>query len=287
MPAPLVIAGLAAAGFVKGGGLGGIIGSGKRKREEQAAEVERRERLYDYENFDFNQDVGDIYNPYAQIAKKQQEFEQENLDKSQARLINQHERAGVFGATTGVVSTGQDQARRSAQRITSLRQQGAQFVEQQRQSRIAQRYGQAQTLLARSEHRLAAARRARQKATESLVKGIGAGVAAGVGAAGAGAGASFGARLKASGLIDSSLLPGDKKKGGGAAGLQALASGVQNTAPGLGVDTSLPSLTSLTGGAGGGGGLTPSVDVGQGAFGGPFDIGGYMAPDESWSYGSN
>ena len=215
MPAPLVLAGLAAGGFVKGGGLGGIIGGKRRRKEEQAAQVEQRERLYDYENFDFNQDVGPINDPYAQIAQQRQEFEQANIDRASANQLNALQQAGSFGATQAVIGAQADAAAQSAQRIQGLRQQGALFVEQQRQARIGQRYDQTQTLLARSENRLAAAKRARQQATQQLYKGIGAGLTAA--AAGGAAGGAFdgvkgnfdaSAALKGSGLLPSSTFGG-------------------------------------------------------------------------------
>lgn len=217
MPAPLILAGLAAGGFIKGGGLGGIIGSGARKREEQAAKVEQRERQYDYENFDYNQDVGDIYNPYAQVAKQQQEFEQENIDRSQARTLQQHEQAGTFGAATGIQAQSADAARQAAQRVTGLRAQGAQFVEQQRQSRIRDRYSQAETFLARSDARLTAATRARQQAKENIFKGIGGAVTAAAGglAGGGGISALKSGTFNAQGALGGSgLLPSNIAKGG-------------------------------------------------------------------------
>ena len=235
MPAPLIIAGLAAAGFVKGGGLGGIVGSGRRKREQQAAQVEQRERQYDYENFDYNQDVGDVYNPYAQVASQQQEFEQENIDRAQARTLQQHEQAGTFGAATGIQSQSQDAARQAAQRVSGIRAQGAQYVEQQRQARIQQRYGQAETFLARADNRLAQANQARQRATEKIYKGIGAGVTAAAGgiAGGGGLGAlksgtfSAGGALKGSGLLPE--LPGSGGSTGGGADFSQFLGGSANT----------------------------------------------------------
>ena len=212
--APLAIAGIAAVGgFLKEGGLQGIIGSGKRKREEQAAQVEQRERQFEYENFDFNQDVGDIYNPYAQVAQQQQQFQQENIDKASARLIDQHERAGVFGATTGVLNAQTEASRQAGQQVAGIRAQGAQFVEQQRQSRIQKRYDQAGTFLARADNRLAQAKMARQRANDKLLKGIGAGVAAGASAGFSGA-TTIGGGLEAAGIIPSGTIPGGVGGGG-------------------------------------------------------------------------
>lgn len=205
MPAPLLIAGLAAGGFIKGGGLQGVLGGRARRREEQAARREQRERQFEYENFDFNQDVGDIYNPYAQQAAQTQDFLQENLDQTQANLLRQHQQAGSFGATTGVLAQSQRAAEQSAQRVNAIRATGNRFVEQQRQARIAKRYDQAGTFLARADSRLAEAKRARTRATEKLFSGIGAGITAGAGAAAGGltpgGGFDIGGALEGSGLL--------------------------------------------------------------------------------------
>ena len=180
IPVALALGAQAVGGFVKGGGLGGIIGSGARKREEEAAKVEQREAEYDYFNFDYNQDVGPINNPYAGVAQQQQEFLQENLDRSTANQLALQQQGGNFGAAQAVLASRTDAARQGAQDIQAIRQAGAQYVEQQRQSRIQDRYSQSETLLARAEDRLSAATRARTKARQSLLKGIGSGVTAAV-----------------------------------------------------------------------------------------------------------
>ena len=198
---PLPLAAIAAAGFVQGGGLGGIIGGGARRREEQQAGIAQREAESNYYNFDFNQDVGFIDNPYLQIAQQQEAFATERLDQNQANVLRNQQESGRFGATTAVLAQQNQAAQQQAQSLTQLRSQGAAYVDRQRQQRIAQRYDQAGTALGRADHRLAQSRRARQQATAQLYKGIGAGIAAGAGAASAGPDASFGEQLKASGLI--------------------------------------------------------------------------------------
>ena len=187
MPLPLLLlAGVAAGGFAKGGGLEGIIGSGKRKREEQRAKVDKRNRLYEYENFDYNQDVGYINNPYRDEAKKQQSFLQENIDRTTAGGINTIQQGGAFGATQALVNS-QTQARRGAnQQIAQIRILGNEYVETQRQNRISDKQDLTDTLLAKSEKRLAAAITARKIATQKVVKGITAGVTAAAGAAAGG-----------------------------------------------------------------------------------------------------
>ena len=202
MPIPLALAaGLAGlGGFAKSGGLGGIIGSGARKREEQRAEVAQREAEHNYFNFDFNQDVGPIANPFTEAIQEQQAFAQRNIDRAGANQVQALQQANRFGATTAVIGSQAQATERANQGLTQLRAQGAQYVDQQRQQRIAQRYNQAGTALARSENRLAQAKRARQQATQAIFKGIGGGLTASAGAASAGPGASFKDYLSASGL---------------------------------------------------------------------------------------
>ena len=210
MPAPLILAGLAAGGFIKGGGLQGIIGSGKRKREEQQAIVEQRERQYNYENFDYNQDVGPINDPYAGLAQKQEDYLSQRLDQQSANALQAQQQAGNFGATQALIGRTNEAEQANAQRVGQIRQQGALFVEQQRQQRIGQRYDQAETFLARADDRLSQAKAARRRATEKLYKGIGAGVTAAAGGLSGGGGISAlksGSFSGAGALQGSGLLP--------------------------------------------------------------------------------
>ena len=244
MPAPLILAGLAAGGFAKSGGLGGIIGSGKRKREEQAATIEQRERQYDYENFDYNQDVGPINNPYAGVANRQQEFAQENIDRAAANQIDASQRAGNAGAAQLAAFNQVDASRQANQRISATREAGARFVETQRQSRIKDRYDQAGTFLARSDDRLAQAKAARKAATEKIFKGIGGAASAVAGGISGGGGLSalkdgtFDARgaLGGSGLVPEGFLGKTSAATSAVAGPLGKANTVVNAETGLGTD---------------------------------------------------
>ena len=244
MPAPLILAGLAAGGFAKSGGLGGIIGSGRRKREEQAAKVEQRERQYDYENFDYNQDVGPINNPYADTAQRQQDFLQENIDRSSANAIDASQRAGNAGAAQYAAFRQVDASRQAGQQVQAIRQQGANFVESQRQARIAQRYDQAGTFLARSDDRLAQAQAARKRATEKIFKGIGGAATAVAGGISGGGGLSalkdgtFDAKgaLGGSGLLPEGFLGKTSAATSAVAGPVGIANTTVNAETGLGTD---------------------------------------------------
>ena len=219
--APLLAVGLlAAGGFAKGGGIEGITGGKKRREEEANAQREQKSRLFDYENFDYNQDVGAINNPYAEAGQRQLATDQQRIDQTQANQVQQLGRANQFGAATGIISQSARANQDAVQSATNIQLQGRQFVEQQRQSRIAQRYDQAGTFLARSEDRLAEATRARTAAKKSLYKGIGAGVTAGAGAIVGGGGLSAlkkggqfntSGALKGSGLLPSHFYKKDKR----------------------------------------------------------------------------
>ena len=264
MPAPLILAGLAAGGFAKSGGLGGIIGSGRRKREEQAAKVEQRERQYEYENFDYNQDVGPINNPYAEVAQQQQEFLQQNIDRTAANANQAISQSGNFGAAQLAAFTQNDASARAGQQIQAIRQQGASFVESQRQARIAQRYDQAGTFLARSDDRLAQAQAARKRATEKIFKGIG------------------GAATAVAGGIS----------GGG--GLSALKDGTFDAKGALGGSGLLPegflgktgaAATSAVAGPLGKANTTVNAETGLGTDGYAYDDLGYTNLDDLYDYG--
>ena len=170
MPAPqLIAAGIGAAADLAQG----IIGSGARRKEQQEARVAQREAEFNYKNFDYNQDVGPINDPYAQRATELQQFETTRNDQTAANVLQAQQRAGNFGAVQNLIGQQARAAQETAQRAGAIRQQGALFVEQQRQQRISQRYDQAGTFLARADDRLAAADAARKRATEKLFKGIG------------------------------------------------------------------------------------------------------------------
>ena len=213
MPLPLLA--IAAAGFATGGGLEGVIGSGKRRREEGTASRKQAQAESNYFNFDFNQDVGAIANPYQQLATERERFLTNQTNQAAANQLGaaQQQRGG-FAATQNLITQQTAASQRIGQDVGNLRAQGAQFVEQQRQQRIAQRYDQAGTLLGRADARLAAATRARQQASQAVYKGIGAGITAAAGAASAGKGATFQQQLQSSGLIP--FNPNSQAQGSGA-----------------------------------------------------------------------
>ena len=218
MPIPVAVAlgAQAIGGFIKGGGLAGLGGGKARRREEQQAKLDVREAEFNLFNFDYNQDVGPINNPYAGVAQQQEDFLQQNLDASSANQLHLQQQAGNFGAAQAVIGARAAEGRKNARDIQAIRQTGAKYVEDQRQGRIQDKHDQARTLLARAEDRLDKATRARAKAKQALAKGIGAGVTAAVSGGIAGGAFKKGAdgklgsdfdltkSLKGSGLLPSS-----------------------------------------------------------------------------------
>ena len=155
----------------------GIIGSGGRRREEQRAKTELAQNRYNFENFDYNQDVGPIVNPYAQVIQQQSDFQQQQLARQTANQQNALQQSGNFGAAQSLLAQHTDAGQQQAQALSKLRLTGAKYVEDERRNRIADKFNTAETNYVSSQKRLNAARRARQSARASLFKGIG-GVAA-------------------------------------------------------------------------------------------------------------
>lgn len=151
----------------------GIIGSGARKREEQRARAEQREALANYKNFDFNQDVGFIADPYAQLAGETAKYEAQQNQQALANALSAQQQSGQFTNVTGLVGQNIEANQQATQRLEKLRSAGIEYTDKIRQDRISTRYSQAQTLLGRADKRLAAARKARQQATQSIIKGVG------------------------------------------------------------------------------------------------------------------
>ena len=184
MPLPLLaVAGISAVGgFLKSGGLGGILGGGKRKQELVEAEAEQKRRQREFEDFDYNQDVGYIHNPHAEAGKEQYELATERADENAANLLQAQQQGGNFGGAQAILAAQNTQAQNAAQNLAEVRSVGAQYVEQQRQSRIQDKLGQAETFLGRADNRLAAAEKAKAQAKQALIKGIGGGLSAAAGA---------------------------------------------------------------------------------------------------------
>jgi hypothetical protein len=203
---PGMAAGLAAkAGGQIIGGLtgiaGGIIGGGKRRREQREAQIEFDRNKARYENLDTSNLATGLENAYEDLTVNTQAADFAAQQQQQALANTMGSMQGAAGGS-GIAALAQAMAGQQSQ---NLQQAGASIAQQEsanqmkaaqgdmtvqsmelqgaQQSRAAE-LDKTETLLGMSQQRLGAANEARQKATDSLVGGIGS-LAGGVGTAAA------------------------------------------------------------------------------------------------------
>jgi len=207
------------AGGVQGltGIAGGIIGSGKRKREQKAAQQEFNTRKAQYEMQDTSNLYKNMENVYEDLTVNQQEaqFVAQQQNQGMANIMGSMQgAAGGSGIAALAQSLANQQSQNAQQAAVSIGSQeaGNQMAERQmagklqmqerageQMSRDAERE-KVETLLGMSQQRLGAANAARAAATKSIVGGVGNLV---------GAGASF---MDAKGGMDAALMtPGGAK----------------------------------------------------------------------------
>lgn len=181
---------------------GGIIGGGKRRREQREAEAELKQRRQAYETFEFKDPTAQMTNPFEDLTVNQQQAQFESQQQQQAlagTLSGLQGAAGGSGIASlaqtlaqqqsqnlqrSAASIGQQEQRnqiaaaQGAQNLQAQRAQGQQYVQEQE-------FGRTETLLDMASQRKAAADAARQQATQAIVGGIGQ-VAGGVASAATG-----------------------------------------------------------------------------------------------------
>ena len=184
------------------GMVGGLIGGGKRRREQRAAEQELKQRRQDYEQFEFKDSTRNMTNPFEDLTVNQQQAQFQSQQQQQAL-------AGTLGGLqqaaggSGIAALAQTLAQQSSANLqasaASIGQQeqanqmaratGQQNLEAARAKGAAdleaKEFGRTETLLGMAQQRKAAADAAREKATQGLVGGI-ANVAVGAGRLAAG-----------------------------------------------------------------------------------------------------
>ena len=177
----------------------GIIGSGKRKREQRAAQAEFQRRQAQFENLDTSNVFAGLENVYEDLTVNQQQAE---FTKRQQQQQLAQTMGGMQGAAggSGIAALAQAMANQSS---LNAERAGVSIGQQERQNQIAQ-MGQAanlqrleaigeqksreaelnkiSTLMGMSGQRLQAANQARNDATEAIFKGVGS-TLAGVGSA--------------------------------------------------------------------------------------------------------
>jgi len=189
----------AAMGAVKGltGIAGGIIGSGKRKREEAAAQEEYDMFKTQYQELDTSNLYANLENTMEDLTVDQRaaEFQLQAQQQGQANIMDQMSGAAggsgiaalaqamanqqTQGAAQAAASIGQQERANQmakAQMAGQLQSQEAQGAEQAR----SLEYSKTSTQLGMAQQRLGAAKQARAAATQSIMGGVGSLLGAGV-----------------------------------------------------------------------------------------------------------
>jgi len=174
----------------------GIIGSRKRRKEQREAQAEMKKRKAEFERLDTSNVYTNMQNTMEDLTVNQQaaQFQAEQEQQGLANIMgNLQGAAGGSGiaALAQSLAGQQSQNMRRASADIGKQEQANQMAERQQASNIQlyERKGElisrdaerdkVSTLLGMSQQRLAAANKARQDATNSLVGGIG-GVVGGV-----------------------------------------------------------------------------------------------------------
>ena len=189
----------AALGAVQGlaGIASGIIGSGKRRREQRRAQDEFNRRQADFENLDTSNVYSNMENVYEDLTVNQQQADFQAQQQQQVLSNTMNQMQGAAGGS-GIAALAQAMANQQSQNMErasiSIGQQEAQNQAAERQmagrlqsqeamgelqSRNAE-LNKVSTLMGMSGQRLQAANEARAAATKGLMAGIG-GVTAGIG----------------------------------------------------------------------------------------------------------
>lgn len=178
--------------------VGGLIGGGKRRREQRAAQAEFNRRQADFENLDTSNVFANMENTYEDLTVNQQQadFIAQQQQQGLSNTLNQMQGAAGGSGIAALAQAMANQQSQNAQRASaSIGQQEAQnqaaqarmagqLQSQERQGElISQRaeLDKTSTLLGMSGQRVQAANQARQAATQGLMAGIG-GVAGAFGA---------------------------------------------------------------------------------------------------------
>ena len=159
--APIPLLALAALGFISGGGLGGIFGGGKRRKEQKDANKAQKRAEADYKNFGWggnalNNSFGNLNDQYAglqnhnrglQVGLQGAQFQQQANDQSFANILDSQVQAGG-GAASNATALARE-ASRANQGISA----GIQQQELANQQAVAQQQGNIDELQARSRTR--------------------------------------------------------------------------------------------------------------------------------------
>ena len=95
---------------------GGIIGVGKRRREQKAAEAELKQRRQEYETFDFKDPTAQMTNPFEDLTVNQQQAQFESQQQQQALAGTLSGLQGAAGGS-GIASLAQTLAQQQSQNL--------------------------------------------------------------------------------------------------------------------------------------------------------------------------
>lgn len=190
------MAGIATAAMIAGGVKGltgiasGIIGSGKRKREQRAAQAEFQRRMDDYQMLDTSNLYSNLENTYEDLTVNQQQADYTRRQQERGFASTMQGLQGAAGGS-GIAALAQSLAGQQAQAAeraaVSIGRQESQNqmlsagqaaknqmteIAGEEKSRALKRQ-QTETLLGMSQQRLGAANQARQQATQAILGGVG------------------------------------------------------------------------------------------------------------------
>ena len=169
---------------------GGIIGSGKRKREQRAAQAEMKRNKARYTNLDTSNLAANLDNAYEDMSVNTgaADFAREQSQQGQANIMDSMGGAaggsGIAAMAQALAGSSNQQAQQASVSIGQQEQanqmkaasgrmniQNAELAGAQ-ESRAAEK-DKTETLLGMSQSRLGAANAARQAATNSITGGVG------------------------------------------------------------------------------------------------------------------
>ena len=168
----------------------GIIGSGKRKREQRAAQAEFDRRKADYENTDTSNVYANMENTMEDLTVNQQQaqFQAEQSQQGLSNIMNNMQGAaggsGIAALAQSLAGQQQNQIRQASMDI-GRQEQSNQMAERQQAGNLQlyEKKGElisrdaeqekVETLMGMSQQRLGAANAARQDATNAIIGGVG------------------------------------------------------------------------------------------------------------------
>ncbi len=169
---------------------GGLIGSGKRKREQRAAQAEFNKRMAEYQNLDTSNLYKNLENTYEDLTVNQQQAEFTNRAQQQSIANTMSSMQGAAGGS-GIAALAQAMANQGSQNAEragiSIGQQErsnqAAQMQQAAQNQLLERQGEGQsraaelnkvsTLMGMAGQRLGAANEARAAGKQAILGGVG------------------------------------------------------------------------------------------------------------------